>query len=72
MTSLRRPQNVLVSTQSAAESEKIIVVSNSDMPRSAAMGGRTAKTRVWPMPTESRQTKRMKKARLRSCGVVCR
>ncbi len=72
ITSLRRPQKVLVRTQSAAESEKIIVVSNSLMPRSAAMGGSTAKTSVCPMPTESRQTKRMKKARLRSCGVVLR
>ena len=72
MTSLRRPQKVLVSTQSAAESEKIIVVSNSLMPRSAAIGGRTAKTSVCPMPTDRRQTKRMRKARLRSCGVVRR
>ncbi len=72
ITSLRFPQKVLVSTQSAAESEKIIVVSNSLMPRSAAMGGNTAKTSVCPMPTDSRQTKRMRKARLRSCGVVRR
>ena len=72
ITSLRLPQKVLVSTQSAAESEKIIVVSNSLMPRSAAMGGNTAKTSVCPMPTESRQTKRIRKARLRSCGVVRR
>ena len=46
MKSLRLPQKVLVRIHRNADSEKIIVVSNSVMPRSAAIGGNTAKTSV--------------------------
>ena len=62
-TSLRRPHIGLTNTHRLAEVAKMVDTWNGEMPISRAAGGRMENSIDCPRPTQTRQTKRMRKAR---------